>query len=248
MPEVIDISVPKGWSELSQKQLRYFFFMISVSRSMEEAITRCFLKWGQLKVVGRGSENEYVLCRGSRFFTLSPVELWQLMRPIYWLGGIPPQPAVVLKFGRHRAVDPMFKGVPFGKYLSCVAVWSDMMRRGAPDNDRICELVELLYGFRPKKADGVLMGVVVYWLTSLQEYFSKRFPDLFSPPSSDGQGSLGAASSSFRDSMDAMIRALTKGDVLKEKDVLACDTYRALVELDAQAKEARRIKDSVAKK
>ena len=37
--------------------------------------------------------------------------------------------------------------------------------------------------------------------------------------------------------MNAQIRALTKGDITKEKQVLAMDTWRALAELDAQAKE-----------
>lgn len=38
--------------------------------------------------------------------------------------------------------------------------------------------------------------------------------------------------------MNAQIRALTKGDITKEKEVLHLDTWRALTELDALAKEA----------
>ena len=41
----------------------------------------------------------------------------------------------------------------------------------------------------------------------------------------------------LNESVNAQIRALTKGDVTKEKDVLALDTWRALTELDALAKE-----------
>ncbi len=37
--------------------------------------------------------------------------------------------------------------------------------------------------------------------------------------------------------MNAQIRALTKGDITKEKDILALDTWRALTELNAQARE-----------
>ena len=37
--------------------------------------------------------------------------------------------------------------------------------------------------------------------------------------------------------MNAQIRALTKGDVTKEKEILAMDCWRALTELDAQAQE-----------
>ena len=40
-----------------------------------------------------------------------------------------------------------------------------------------------------------------------------------------------------QEAMDAQIRALTKGDVTKEAEVLQLDTWRALTELNAQAKE-----------
>ena len=41
--------------------------------------------------------------------------------------------------------------------------------------------------------------------------------------------------------MDAQIRALTKGDITKEKEILSLDTWRALTELNAQAKEYKQI-------
>ena len=43
--------------------------------------------------------------------------------------------------------------------------------------------------------------------------------------------------------MNAQIRALTKGDITKEKEVLNMDTWRALFELDAQAKEAQELRN-----
>lgn len=41
--------------------------------------------------------------------------------------------------------------------------------------------------------------------------------------------------------MNAQIRALTKGDVTKELEILALDTWRALTELNAQAKEYQQL-------
>ena len=41
--------------------------------------------------------------------------------------------------------------------------------------------------------------------------------------------------------MNAQIRALTKGDVTKEAEVLALDTWRALTELNVQAKEYKEL-------
>jgi uncharacterized protein YbjQ (UPF0145 family) len=42
--------------------------------------------------------------------------------------------------------------------------------------------------------------------------------------------------------MNAQIRALTGGDITKDEAVLSMDTWRALTELDAKAKEVEDIK------
>ena len=47
--------------------------------------------------------------------------------------------------------------------------------------------------------------------------------------------------------MDAQIRALTKGDVTKEGEILQLDTWRALTELNAQAKEYKQLQASMKK-
>ena len=45
-----------------------------------------------------------------------------------------------------------------------------------------------------------------------------------------------------------MIRALTKGDITKEREILALDTRRALTELDAQAREYQEFNSKFPKK
>ena len=65
------------------------------------------------------------------------------------------------------------------------------------------------------------------------------YGDDFQPISDAATGGnlLGSPSLSVEDAMNAQLRALTKGDVTKEAEVLALDTHRALTELNAQAKE-----------
>ena len=244
----IDVSLPSSWKDLSQDQLRFFFKMLNVEQSMEAVMTRCFLKWSGVRLVGRQSDTDiFLLRKGKVFFSLSSSDLWQWMQPLAFLQEVPDVPATLKKYGRHKSIDHLFRGVRFGTYLSCVSIWSSQMQSQELDIDKIRNLVELLYGFRPKRVLPEFVGCVIYWLTSLQEFFSRRFRDLFAPVSSDGQGSLGS-SSSFQESSNAMIRALTKGDLLREKDVLDIDVWRALTELNAQAKETRNINESIKKK
>ena len=44
------------------------------------------------------------------------------------------------------------------------------------------------------------------------------------------------------EAMNTQIRALTKGDITKEQQVLQMDVHRALTELDAQAREYEELK------
>lgn len=247
----IDIKLPKSWGEMSQKQLIFFYRLLNVEQSIEALILMCFLKWGDIKVIGKIKDSdEFLLRKKKDFFFLSAQDIHDMMRTLNFLKEIPKTPAVIQKYGRHKAVDNLFRGVRFGSYLSCVSIWSEMMKSPNIDADKLRSLVEILYGCRPKSVRGEYFSCIVFWMSSIQEFFAKRFPDLFSPASSsDGQGSLGAsAQSSFQDSSNAMIRALTKGDVLKEMEVLDIDVWRALTELNAQAKETKSINDSIKQK
>ena len=81
---------------------------------------------------------------------------------------------------------------------------------------------------------------VFYWIASLKDFLARRYPDFLQPTSSDSN-LLGTSTSNVEDAMNAQIRALTKGDVTKEQQILALDTWRALTELNAQAKEYREL-------
>lgn len=74
--------------------------------------------------------------------------------------------------------------------------------------------------------------------------FARRFSDFFQPASANAENLLGSSPNigkQLQESMDAQIRALTKGDITKEKEILSLDTWRALTELNAQAKEYKQI-------
>jgi hypothetical protein len=54
-------------------------------------------------------------------------------------------------------------------------------------------------------------------------------------------GNAKSIAQQVKDAMNAQIRALTKGDITKEKEVLTMDCWRALTELDAIARETEEL-------
>jgi len=62
------------------------------------------------------------------------------------------------------------------------------------------------------------------------------FPNFFKKVGGDSEAEP-PSYDELRRNIDAQIRALTKGDITKEKEILSLDAMRALTELDAQARE-----------
>ena len=83
--------------------------------------------------------------------------------------------------------------------------------------------------------DGVERISVMYWWASLKNYFNAEFKYFFNGLPDGSSSSL--TGEQVKAAMNAQIRALTGGDITKEKEVLAMDTWRALTELDAKARD-----------
>ena len=78
-----------------------------------------------------------------------------------------------------------------------------------------------------------------YWWTALKLTLAEQFPNLFR--NNEGEGNLLAGKSMqqrLQEAMNNQIRALTKGDITKEEQVLQMNLWRALTELDNLAREA----------
>lgn len=240
---VIDVKLPSDWSGLSQKQLKFAFDIIGREETKEYLVTHCFLKWSGLKVITRDKlSGDYVLKFGKQIIEISADEMTVWMRPLEWLADVPDCPVCLNKIGRHKAVNVDFSGVVFDKYLDATAIWNAFAK--SQNENALRELALVLYGFRPKRIKPYLKACFIFWMGSLNKFLSSQFPHLFSSGKNvDGTGTLAAPS--LEDSSNAMLRALTKGDVLKEKDVLNVDTWRALTELEAIANEADMINQSI---
>ena len=77
---------------------------------------------------------------------------------------------------------------------------------------------------------------VFLWIASVKNHFTKCFPYLFRPPEQ-----LEGEAFNMLELVNAEIRALTGGDITKEREVLQMDCWRALTELNEKAREAQEL-------
>lgn len=71
----INLIVPKSWEELSQEQLKYYYFVLTMSQSAAEVKTYCLCRWSGLEVLypygagretPRGNPGDIGLAKSSR--------------------------------------------------------------------------------------------------------------------------------------------------------------------------------------
>ncbi len=238
---VIDFTLPTGWAELSQKQLRFVYSLIAADMGADEIKTLALLRWSGCKVVARDADG-FVLQQGKTIFTVKPIQIAEATQSLDWLAELPPHPVRLDRIGRRRAIPADFQDVPFEAYIITENLYQGFL---STQNDAMLdELARVLYPKFRTTLTAMQRISVFYWVASLKQMLARQFSDFFQPMAEIGGNLLSGSpniGAQLQESMDAQIRALTKGDITKEREILSLDTWRALTELNAQAREYRQI-------
>lgn len=234
----VNLIVPRSWEELTQEQLRYYFFVLTMCRSAAEVKTYCLCRWSGLEVLYPYGEG--FMCRHEqREFVLQPLQVAAAIQSLDWTDTLPTSPVRLERIGKYRALPADFQEVPFEKFIICDNLYQGYL--SAKDDQLLDDLARVLYQSAKVRPDAAERIGVFYWFASLKEMFARQFKHFFQPLSAHDDGNMFNQGKSQYEiiyhAVNAQIRALTKGDVTKEKEVLAIDTWRALTELDALAKE-----------
>ena len=236
----IDLKLPKKWEDLSDKQLRYLFGLLAQNFPAQQVKTYCLFRWSGMQVMHRYGKGWW--CKFAKDeFVIMASQINAAIASLDWLDTVPTLPVRLAKIGSHRAVDAQFQGVPFETFIVCDNLYQGYL--ATRQYNLLDELAAHLYQTqRIKLTDGERVGVF-YWFASLKTFFAKVFKHFFQPVgnASGADGNMiehgGSQYEMLQNAVNAQIRALTKGDITKESEVLSLDTWRALTELDAQARE-----------
>ena len=234
----VNLEVPKSWEELCQEQLKYYYFVLTMCQSAAEVKTYCLCRWSGLEVLypfGMG-----FMCRHEgREFLLKPQQVAAAIQSLDWTDTLPTRPVRLERIGKYRALPADFQEVPFETFIICDNLYQGYL--SAKADQLLDDLARVLYQSAKVKPDPAERVGVFYWFASLKEMFARQFNHFFQPLTAQSDGNMFDQGKSQYEiiyhAVNAQIRALTKGDVTKEKEVLAIDTWRALTELNALAKE-----------
>ena len=254
----IDLKLPTKWEDLSDKHLRYVFALLAQGYTATEVKAYCLHRWAGLKVLHRYG-NVWACKHDGLQFILAAGQVERATHALDWLDSVPTLPVRLAKIGSHRAIDAQFQGVPFETFIVCDNLYQGYL---ATKQDELLEQMACHLYSRKISDEGVVISDphqnhsslishlssadkvgIFYWFASLKTFFAKVFKHFFQPidnASVDNGNMFEQQQSQFemlQNAVNAQIRALTKGDITKKQQVLSLDTWRALTELDAQARE-----------
>ena len=251
MKTVIDLSIPKSWQELPDKELRYVFRLLNGSFTIAQVKARCLLRWAGMRVL-RQEGSLFVIrykfrapkarlgVRASKkqVFAISALQITEAISNLEWLGDFPSYPVRLSRIGFHRAVRADLQNVTFEDFLTLDNLYQGYLQ--TQKADLLHDMALILYQARFIRLTKEEATCIFYWFTSVKRYFASLFTNFFSS-ATDGEV-FSPSYKQLQDNVNTQIRALTGGDITKEREVLRMDCWRALTELDAKAKDYDELK------
>lgn len=250
----LELTVPRGWHELDQDQLRFLLQTIAdiqranadiafasrddyAASTTAQVATLCLMRWTGMKVATPYGDGFLMTLGKKEFFTTSE-QLSAAAGHLDWVGSIPAFPVRLDTVAGSRAAvaADISTGLTFDAWLAIENYWQMYQTTG--DDRWLKKMAELLYATPDIEPDEAERLGIFYWWSAVKDMVSAMFPNLFRPM--DPQ-TAPPTYDQMRRAIDIQMRALTKGDITKERDVLQMDAMRALTELDAQAREYEEI-------
>jgi len=233
----IEIKLPTSWNELTTAQMLYVFFLIAEGYNATAIRTFCLLRWGGITVLQQAADGRWLIEKDGQRGYVTAGLIADTATTLAFLDVPPAVPARPEVFNGHQALPADFMGVPFEKFLCIDNLYQGWLH--TEDAALIAQMADILYETEGSKLTKVQEVAVCYWVISLKKMFANRFRHFFQPvTTTDNLLDVPLPSpEKIQEAMDTQIRALTKGDITKEAEVLQLDTWRALTELNAQAKE-----------
>ena len=217
--------------------------------SAAEVKTLCLMKWNGLKVLSQLPDKHFLIKRGKEVVPLTARQIQQATSVLDFLDSFAPTPVRIAQIGKYHALPADFEKVPFEEYLYVENLFQGYLN--TQSDELLLQMAQVLYASDHVKPDKAQLIGIFYWMASLKQYFAGQFPNFYKPTSNSEDNLLGNGQPDIyrqlRDSTNAMIRALTGGDITKEATIMKKDTWRALTELDAKARDAEELRKATKK-
>lgn len=240
-------TVPTGWDMLTQEQLRRMLRLLGLYGDAPEWQDRvrlaALLHFCDIEASSRTDRGWLCRERGSgKTFLLDAGLLPDMLHHLDWMAETDSISVRIERVGEYEATDFKLRRLMFGDYLMADNYYQAFLT--GKENGALVALAKTLYGVpdgvQPEGFEGEVLTGAFFWFGAAKRLLAQWFPHFLKPAT---EQCTPVCQESQHDATQAQIRLLTKGDVTKQKYILEqTDTWTALAELDALAREAEELK------
>lgn len=248
----IDIKLPESWGQLTQSQLKTVLKYLSSSTiTIHQCKILLAMKLGGISFHSIDQQGALVKFNGV-FIILSDDDMLALAHSLDFIEEDPGYPVRLFELKHRKAVHPDMRDLNFAQWLAIENLYFGFLE--TRDLSLLNEILTILYPksglfsrlvktFNKRSLDYTHINALK-WISSFKKWLCRRYPELFKTLETSGDYSMSSNQRKLMESMNAQIRALTKGDITKKETVLNMDLHSALTELDALALEARKLNEA----
>lgn len=249
--KILGFALPDSWELLTQEQLWYVLFAL-VRFNAVEVKTYLFVRFTGIKVVRHQADGwvcHVTTVKGIEVdFFLHTWQIESFSRCFDFVTEFPRTPVYIHALGEFQAVDKLLREVPFKEYLTIENCYQGYLC--THEDKRLTSMTTLLYANdagrhpHPEAVTAEHRLSSFLWYTAVKQQLMRYFPYLLKPAADGESGEI----PDMRAVMNAQIRALTGGDVTKEREVMSMDCWRALTELNEKAREQQEFNQKYGRK
>lgn len=245
----LNLTVPTCWKQLNEKQLIYIsWLLVQNSYKAHEIHAFAFVRLTGIKVIFNRKDDSFYCRYKKQNFSLTKEQVTSFSRQFEWITSGVTEVTPIAKLEGRTHEDPRLRGIPFAQYLACENYYQAYIF--TKDEKYLNYLIATFYQGNKsfddhktiKRAEGFrklpfhVRHTVFLWFYGLKSVLQKEFPFFFQKVESILEDEEPQAPN-MRAQIDNMIRSLTGGDVTKVDAIYKIETWTALSELNAKAKE-----------
>lgn len=269
MKTTIELTAPKSWKELNEKQLTYAAWLLSHPNMTEEEIwTYAFIRFSGIRrithprfavlpfVKGESGERTYYFRYKKHRFSLTDQECLSFAKQFQFLTSGIDEVTPLAKLKSFTASDARLRGVSLAQYLACENYYQGFIfTKNEVFLNRLCACFYVKTKFNDGQTEKHSRHfaklpfheryTVFLWFSGLKKVLQTNFSNYFVAMETDPEQT--PTPPNMRKQIEQMMRALSGGDVTKVDAIYNVETWTALAELDAKALEYKIMKSKMKK-
>lgn len=256
--DTIDLTLPKSWKDLTNKQLMYICNLMLHDNTKDEILIKSFLFLTSIKVLEQFPTGTWLCQRGKERFTIQEYEIQFFAKSTSYIVDQITEITPLSVMAGYKHINPRFEGVPFKQWIAAENYYQAFMY--TKEESFLNMLCAVIYSWgiefndsdtfkRSKKFRKVpyYMRFSVFLMYSgLKHRLSEQFTYFFQKVGI-GNNQSSQKPPNMREHINNMLNVLDGGDMTKTGEILEKDSWLAFDKLNRKAREVQEIEQRLSK-